>query len=358
MASPHPTMYPQGMGSYNNRMYLGGFKSWKGVNPSAVISKNIRPLTNKDPTNNAAIPTRICDISGGKRYPNSNIYPRQTQFLPRPMKHYRKGSNFINNRMVVSSSSATSVGQLMDRPGSFTIIPNSFANANNPSLSAVGCNLGEKIVSDYYPNKSFLTDNPTFLSQTPFSDSNGSNTTGFLKNCFNPEKKALNRSRSSTSVLPNTYFQTLQQYRENRCMTHDQRAFNFKSAEITQPNMYRANCHPNSGGNANNLEYPKSAQDKCSLVAYKPSNKKFATQGGVSSSAAMLRRSIDTIKTNITVNKRLANNPLVYNPVYRNKSSKICDDPKRLCIKYKHQNPFMPTKTLQFNRKVGDQVNN
>ena len=66
--------YPQGMNSWNNRLPQGGYKTWKGSgdfsNPVTVTSTHIRPLTNNDP---------------------GNVFP--TGFgLPRPIKHYRKGT--------------------------------------------------------------------------------------------------------------------------------------------------------------------------------------------------------------------------------------------------------------------------
>ena len=118
---------PQGMGSYNNRSNVGGYVTWKGSgmysNPAAVTSGNIRPLTNKDPT---------------------NIYP--TGFgLPRPQKwQYRKGTTTnpptpiiltnpndptqyieINpNRQVRSSTSSSLIRQTIDYPGQYSVKQN------------------------------------------------------------------------------------------------------------------------------------------------------------------------------------------------------------------------------------------
>ena len=80
-----PANYPQGMGTYNNMPYTGGLYSWKGSgvysNPVAITSKNIRPLTNNDASNNAP----------------------QKFGLARPMKHYRKGS-VVPNQGEISRS--------------------------------------------------------------------------------------------------------------------------------------------------------------------------------------------------------------------------------------------------------------
>ena len=66
--------YPLGMKSYNNHLPQGGYKTWKGSgvnkNPIGITAGNIRPLTNND---------------------MGNVFP--TGFgLPRPIKHYRKGT--------------------------------------------------------------------------------------------------------------------------------------------------------------------------------------------------------------------------------------------------------------------------
>ena len=69
-------MRQQSAGGYSNKSTLENvpYVSWKGTgifsNPVGVVSSHIRPLTNNDP---------------------GNVFP--TGFgLPRPMKHYRKGT--------------------------------------------------------------------------------------------------------------------------------------------------------------------------------------------------------------------------------------------------------------------------
>ena len=86
--------YPQGMNSYNNRksnnlnlntkqILPTSYKSWKGSgpfsNPTGITSTHIRPLTNNDV---------------------SNSYP--TSFgLPRPIKHYRRGTIIPNQKTIL-----------------------------------------------------------------------------------------------------------------------------------------------------------------------------------------------------------------------------------------------------------------
>jgi hypothetical protein len=95
------------------------------------------------------------------------------------------------------------------------------------------CN-GSAVVTDYYPSTN-LTNNPRPVVQNP-------------SNCCNEQKKALRRVRPASTNLNKNYFQTLQQYRQNRCQTYDQKIFNFASATTTKENNeYIANCYPNAG---------------------------------------------------------------------------------------------------------------
>lgn len=221
--------YPLGMKTYNNYVNQGGYKSWKGSgnqsNPVGITASNIRPLTNNDA---------------------GNVFP--TGFgLARPMKHYRKGriipvhtsvSNQYSpnelsaidrnlNRFVKSSTGASlgggaggtsMVSQLIGQPGSFAVKANTKGEQNEIQQQAQDCRLCEGItlVSDYYPNNSYLTDNPEPKTQTPTF-------------CCNEEKKARRRVVYASTNLKKNYFTTMQEYRENRCKTYDQRVFNFQN---------------------------------------------------------------------------------------------------------------------------------
>jgi hypothetical protein len=229
--------YPQGMSSYNNRLPQGGYKSWKYYNPVGVTAGTVRPLTNKDPGNN---------------------YPAAFG-KARPIKHARKGAMLYvpvevddpynttyneyiamdrnKNRQVASSTRGTLVKQMMDNPGSYSIT-NSVAN--NPDQRGI-C-----VVSDYSPNPQYLTENPEPQTTSP-------------PLCCNAEKKARRRVLPASTLLKKNYFTTLEQYRENRCQTFDQRAFNFVSPApnlnpqgkpggpeaLANSNTYFANCQPN-----------------------------------------------------------------------------------------------------------------
>jgi len=117
------------------------------------------------------------------------------------------------------------------------------------------------MVTNYYPEP-FLTNNPLPVCTNP-------------SNCCNEPRKALLRVRPASTNLKKNYFTTLQQYRENRCKTYQQKAFNFETdnnyltdaaalknnpnitaqmiaaakpgSPLTLSNTYVGNCYPNTG---------------------------------------------------------------------------------------------------------------
>jgi len=289
--------YPLGMKSYNNHVNQGGYKSWKGTgigsNPVGITAGTIRPLTNNDPTNN---------------------YP--TGFgLARPIKHARKGRSFNVltydpntqqyveiNRGVKSSTGGSMVKQMMDNPGSFSVSQNTPSEVDNITKLDNDCKncRGIGIVASYYPEPSYLTENPEPTTQTPSF-------------CCNEERKARRRALPASTKLNKNYYTTLQQYRENRCQTYEQRAFNFVSNAAFVPgakpgsalalsNTYVANCQPNIITN----EDPLTNFSGCRLVVYKPNNPQYAQQGAVSSSTRMLKLNVTTIETNAASFKKNA----------------------------------------------------
>ena len=258
--------YPLGMNSYNNRLPQGGYKSWKGTgmfsNPFGITAGNIRPLTNKDPTNNAP----------------------QKFGLPRPLKQYRKGitinalNDSFDSRQVKSSTGTGSlIGQTIDIPGGFSIQKNT-STEETLEKSCITCQ-GIGIISDWQPITD-LTEKPQPETQTP-------------QYCCNQEKNALRRVLPTSSNiiknanLPNTYYTNLQQYRNNRCQTYNQKAFNFQSVANPSENTYNSMCQPVNGG--------------CKLSVYKTNNPQFAQQGAVKSSTITFKRAINTVDSRIAL---------------------------------------------------------
>jgi hypothetical protein len=367
--------YPLGMKSYNNHTPQGGYKTWKGSgiyqNPTGIISGNQRPQTNKD-------------------YRNVAVYKHG---MPRPIKHYRKGTNvpylasddiaeYYSNTHVKSSRSGTSIGQLIDRPGSVIMKDN--ANFKDGTENCGSC-LGQAVVSNWAPINN-LTEKPQ------------ANTMNSAL-CCNAQKKARRRVLPASTILKKNYYTTHNEYLYNRCQTFDQRAFNFYSSGVggpevkpggpeSYPNTYVANCNPNvviseaiTIGIINRVAYIlheesiitdieydafksadittmtafvaflktdvansdesiallykvidsandsgideslalNGASNGCKVVVYKPNNYQYAQQGAVSSSARMLRLNVNTINTNLASIKKP-----IHNIVYKNKTP-ACD---------------------------------
>jgi hypothetical protein len=288
-------VYPLGMRSmpssgYNHRStyFNKQYITWKGTgvnsNPVGTAPGHIRPLTNNDP---------------------GNVF--QTGFgLPRPIKHFRKGRfvppqpienvpnlngvaphnsdihisidenaliNYNINRYV-KSSKGTSLGggfggsgllnDMQDKPGAFTVKLNTPHEVDGVSQMDADCKKceGVGIVSSFYPNKTFLQENPE------------ENTTNYQKYgwCCNDEVKAKRRAIYASTNLKKNYYTTTKQYLQNRCKTYDQKAFNFLSyrtnlqaadydanpyfisvnrdekpgGPLSLTNTYLANCQPNA----------------------------------------------------------------------------------------------------------------
>lgn len=369
--------YPLGMKTYNNHVHQGGYKTWKGTgvfsNPVGISASHIRPLTNND---------------------SGNVFP--TGFgLPRPIKHYRKGRvipvpsiivqdpnnpqqymetsliNYNLNRIVKSSTGASLGGgsgglgllnQMLDNPGGYIVkqnLPNEINNITQLNQDCRTCE-GVGIVASYYPNTTYLTENPEANTQNQVL-------------CCNAQKKARRRVLPASTNLKKNYYTTHTQYMQNRCQTYEQKAFNFQTntpnsvnvkpgSPLALLNTYFANCQPNGEiyeateiGLINKMlsimgsqsiltptqiadfealnnytfdslfNYLKSLNNAeaitffidfinnpyygvpfagpnnpvgCKLVVYKPNNPQFAKQGSVSSSTRMLKLNVNTIQTN------------------------------------------------------------
>ena len=223
--------YPLGMNSWNNRLPQGGYKTWKGSgpyqNPIGVTSTNIRPLTNND---------------------YGNVFP--TGFgLPRPIKHYRKGTLTLNKNQTednsikynlernVKSSVGASLGggsgglgmvsQVVDNPGATSMKEN--LTMNNEDVCKT-CD-GIKIVSDWYPINN-LTEKPQDNVTNPIL-------------CCNQQRKAKRRVLGANTNVKKNYFQTSYMYLYNRCQTFKQREFNFLNGPINSQVSQLINDNPN-----------------------------------------------------------------------------------------------------------------
>lgn len=314
---------------------MSTFVSWKGTgvngNPVGSASGHIRPLTNKDP---------------------GNVF--QTGFgLARPIKHYRKGRvipctpvtggtninetaliNYNMNRYV-KSSKGTSLGggsgllnEIQDKPGSYIVkqnVPPNESNEVDVNTIDNSCKTCESvaIVSNYYPNNSYLTNNPdptttnrTFCCNEEYKAKRRAiyASTNFNKNYYTPNNPLVPVPRFNKN-----YYTTTKQYLQNRCKTFEQKSFNFASPNqdmVNKPggpetltNTYLANCYPNTTDDL--LGYVN--HNACRLTVYKPNNYQFAKQGAVDCSTRNLKLNVTTISTNAASIKgtKNAGQPLV-----------------------------------------------
>jgi len=399
---------------YNNSLsapFSYQFASTKGVGkysyPIGSVSGNSAPTTNKDYNNNTT-------YKHGSTRPQKWQYRRQssqkkvTVVDPENPNNYIEIDN-INNRISNSQKTSSLISNMIDKPGAFSVKMNTEDEVNNMEQLDKSCNVctGISIVADFKP-QTYLTNNPDERS------TNRKTNNGF---CCNNEAKAKKMVIYASTNLKNNYYNTLQQYRENRCLTYEQRAFNFQSgvdqslvAKVLENNpemtmddivsakpgsplassLYIANCFPNAGqpnhidlinqlfhlivngglmtaeeierfysqhittfplfysflstindsieaqqmfsnflNNPNIISQLSSNNKNCKLVVYKPSNYKFACEGGVDSSLRTQKLTVETISKNLS-----SINPLrgagndggqPYTPfLYKNKTEQTC----------------------------------
>jgi hypothetical protein len=273
--------YPQGMKKYNNHLPQGGFISWKNKFPTGITSTHLRPLTNKDP---------------------ANWYPASFG-KPRPLKQYRKGNSSGMNDVgrVVRSSMSQSlegglgpIGQLQGVPGNYQVNSETKVNCEN-------CN-GLKIVDNYKPQTTFLTENPEPLI------------TETKELCCNAEKKALeNVIYASQNCQNANYYPNYIQYLQNKCSTYEQKAFGFVKPVVFGSAEYVTNCQPYGENNCDSVlisnfetnTYSIKSQSSissdcgsCKVAIYKPSNKVFAIQGPARSSTRTAKLTAETLESN------------------------------------------------------------
>jgi len=260
--------YPLGLESYNNTQtapFTGQYSSWKANGPFSypvgITSGKMRPLINKDYTNDT-------EYKHGSARPQKWVYRLATQTR---INNNPNNISTEQNRISKSTASIALVSKLNDFPGGYSVKQNNTFNEideiNQASTDCKTCD-GVAVVADFKPSP-FLTNNPQPVCDSP-------------NFCCNEQKKALLRVRPASTNLKKNYFTTLQQYRENRCQTYDQRIFNFQQplspetvlsiqennpyvtpkmvhnakpgTPLAMENMYNANCYPSTGTTFNNEE--------------------------------------------------------------------------------------------------------
>lgn len=278
--------YPQGMKKYNNNVPQGGYKSWKNRFPTGITSTHLRPLTNNDPSN-------WFPVSFGK---------------PRPLKHYRKGnSSGLNDttrvvRSSVSQSLEGGLGLIEQMQG----VPGTYQVSSENTTDCKNCD-GFKIVDNYKPQTTFLTENPEPLI------------TETKELCCNAEAKALkNVIYASQNCQNANYYPNHIQYLQNKCMTYDQKIFGFVKPLVMGSAEFITNCQPygqqpcssilvsNTESNMYEIQNQSLYQDinncnSCKVAIYKPSNKQFAVQSSVRSSTRTAKLAAKTLQSDYSL---------------------------------------------------------
>jgi hypothetical protein len=207
------------------------------------IATNTRPFWNKD-------------------YTNDTVYKFG---LPRPIQHYRKSKIKPKYHYTDARVTQTTMNQIMDTPGQNTGT--------------------EKLCTQVPTDANFIGVETMIYHNNSCCQGN------------KDTEKALRLIRRQGYLNP-SYSSTFSQYLQKRCLTFQQKSFNFAGVEDnnvykpgapnTYSNIYRANC--------------SDCLTSCSKVVYKPSNYKFAKQGAVSSSLRTLQKTLETIKTSQYLN--------------------------------------------------------
>ena len=165
-------------------------------------------------------------------------------FKARPINHYRR--QLVPTKGSGSGNSA--IGMPMDLPGGAV------------SLGTADCNDVKTVLKTNIANESDRD-----------------------KNCYskhNSEK----RFYSASTIIDEKYYTDNRAYLRARCQTFDQNSKIGEKAEAESTVDFKStNCYGVSG---------------CKNVIYKPNNKRFATQGAVSSGSRLLRLKVETITRN------------------------------------------------------------
>ncbi len=261
---------------FNGKRRMNNWKSFGATSADGativgqgVVSGNMRPLYNKDPSLN--------DLGDGNA------------FKPRPIKHYRRQYADSSNRNRITQSKDLLHNTLT--PGGYFVDPAS--NNCNP------CRTFTIVDENYSVNQNKL-------------DNRQANRCDVRQ-----EVNARRRARGANTAINTNpakpkYYTDTKSYLHSRVKTFKQREFNFASNESTtiKPGSnqasdftYRTNSCCNSKCNTWTTDTTSTCNSTCSsfsdvsgaVVYYKPNNPGFAQQGAVESGTRMLQLKLDTI---------------------------------------------------------------
>ena len=277
--------------------------SWKGHSTNSVVPGNSRG-----------------GVNGYSDKPHDFIGP---SFKARPIKHYRK--KLIPNPN--SGKSKASIKNMIDTPGNMIYLginscvdPNTCQNPccvppnkQNAWRGITTTNMEPRECTEY--NREFFIGDKFFDSKcaniSEWESCNAQNRPVCVS--CNPENNII---KSGVSLLNKNYYTGTKAYLQSRCKLYEQNASIQKKSNIKyigeNGQMLWPTDNPSGPQNFNTKNCPKGcsvppAKTKksdcdCSpgktTTIYKPSNRKFAVQGSVSSSNRLLRLKVDTITKN------------------------------------------------------------
>ena len=265
---------PQTNAGYNitpNRTYNWQeqpYVSWKGESSNSAVPTWSRPLPIYDKKDNGP------------------------SFKARPIKHWRKQ---LNPR-AYSGRGRAGVGMPMDTPGGSVYLGSDstnciVCNSNDPTDDSNSAGLKENILYEKnleLPNKDFkfLNGNTYFKSVACVA--------------CNPEANVI---KSATTILNKNYYTDSRAYLRAKGKTYEQKLTGNRADNV---NYFDANGKLAWPDNSKRegpqvrtiLDCQGNTASECDITIYKPSNRQFATQGAVSSSARLLRLQINTINNN------------------------------------------------------------
>ena len=275
---------------------------WKGVSTNSAVPNFSRPLDGTEP------------------------YPSGPDFGARPIKHWRKQLNTINN----SSRGRAGVGMPMDLPGGSVYLGNKETNTDCITcVTNMDGNQTTALKEDLfkYGDSGFdFQVNP----EDSFYDCDQDKPVCVA---CNPENNIIRRA---TTVLSKKYYTDTKAYLKSRCITYDQKlsvnpvpGIQYVSADglplyptdtLNGPQVRATqNCFSKcktctgcptcttcdvscstckSAAACTNCNTNNTCVTKPSITIYKPNNQQFSVQGAVSSSARLDRLKYNTITTN------------------------------------------------------------
>jgi hypothetical protein len=259
--------------------------SWKGVSRREAVPGNARPITN------GSWKLDHPDLSGNVIDEDGNA------FKARPIKHWRK-------QLVPDATRGGTKPRLIDdtsKPGGTVYLGGAVGEENKCCNQTIAGSSGYNIIApiSIYKNNINCNTAPCSYTVTAEDVDNGWNGPIGKKICCTPETNII---KSATTILSKKYYTDSRSYLKSRAKLYEQ----------------KLSTHPKIGieyyASNGKLLYPNDEMDgpqtfltgKCVNVCpdgsqpttiYKPNNRQYGVQGGVSSSTRIEKLKRDTVHT-------------------------------------------------------------